>query len=151
MKKLIVLVIIAFAGQTVFANSAGGNDTITIEISKDITVNWTIKGSKIVQDDLFFKHKANKKAIKLGLIDLMSDATALDLEACFKKGKVTKGDVAFYLFDELFNVPYPTAVGKAFPDILLSCKPPVGLYDYIDANRTAVAANMHTFYTKSTK
>jgi hypothetical protein len=146
MKNYLILLLLLLGTNVAIA---GGNDTIPIEISKTITVNWSIKGSKIVQDDLFLKHKANKKAIKLELIDLVADGTELDLEACFKKsGKVTKGDVAFYLFDEIFNVPYPTAVGKAFPDILLSCKPPTGLYDYIQANRTTVSANMKAFYTK---
>lgn len=146
MKNYLILLLFALSANVA---NAGGKDTISIEISKTITVNWSIKGSKIVQDDLFLKHKANKKAIKLELIDLVADATPLDLDACFKKsGKVTRGDVAFYLFDEIFNVPYETAVGQKFPDILLSCKPPVGLYDYIEANRKQVSANMKAFYTK---
>ena len=149
MKKLIALLLIAFAAQAGLANNiAGGKDTITIELSKTLKINWSIKASKVVQDSLFIKAKSSKKALKLELLELIPNTTPLDFEACFKKGKVKKGDVAFYLFDEVFNVPYPTAIGKAFPDIPLNCKPPLGLYDYIEANRNLVITNMKAFYIK---
>jgi hypothetical protein len=149
MKKLIVLLLMAFTTQTGIANNnASGKDTIPVELSKNITVNWSIKNAKVVQDELFMKIKAARKNIKAELYELMADATPLDFEACFKKGMVKKGDVAFYLFDLLFNVPYEGAIGQKFPDFLLSCTPPVGLYDYIEANRNQVAASLKAFYTK---
>lgn len=146
MKQLIVLLLMCFATQAGFA--IGGKDTIPVELSKTITVNWTIKGSKIVQDDVFLKLKANKKNIKFELYDLVADATPLGFEACFRKGIIKKGDVAFYLLDVMYDIPYEGAIGKKFPDFLLSCTPPVGLYDYIDANRDQVSKSLRAFYTK---
>ena len=83
MKKLITLMLIAFAAQAGLANNiAGGKDTITIELSRTLKINWSIKGSKVVQDSLFIKAKSSKKALKLELLELIPDATPLDFEAC---------------------------------------------------------------------
>jgi cell division protein FtsB len=146
MKKLILLILLVLTSTFTFA---AGNDTIAVVLSKNITVNWSVKNAKVVQDDTFLKLKANKKAIKAELYELVADVTDLGIEACFKKtGTVKKGDVAFYLFDVLYNVPYQGVLGQKFDQFLLSCTPPQGLYDYIDANRAKVVADMRAFYTK---
>lgn len=148
MKKLITLVLIVAASAAWAQNKQAGPDTIQITLTNNIAFNWSTSQSRIVRDDAFTKLKANRKNIRAEMYTLMADETPTEVEACFKNGKMKKGDFAFNLFDALYNIPYSAAFKKQFDLIYPPCTVPAGVYDYVDVNRATIADQLKAYYAQ---
>lgn len=152
MKKLMLVLVLAFTYTAGFsqttATKATSPDTVAIALANDITFNWSVSQSRIIRDEAFNNIKANKKAIKPRLYNMISSDSVIVLNVCFKKGVVRKGDMAFNLLDALYNVPYDAAFNRKFDLIYPPCTVPAGLYDFIEENRDSIGPMLRTYYAR---
>jgi hypothetical protein len=123
-------------------------DSNRIQLIDKLSINWSPVDNDVRQDSLFTHIKANIQENREVLTGLISDTTLSIISAC-KRGGLHKGDIAFMILDKIYHIPYFKVFGVQFDVIDAGCHYPVGLFDYLEANRGAAMERVTSYLAKS--
>lgn len=117
-----------------------------IEINSDILFYWDNSTSEIVKDELWKKLKTNYYSYKRTLIKEVSNQKLTEAKVCYVEDKLTKGQMAFILLDQLDDIPYATVFKTQYCVFHLGCPYVDGLIESIASNRKASEQLMNYFF-----
>jgi len=103
---------------------------------KTIPSHYT-KGQQVMPLD-----EAYQKIVKLGpsaipfLVDRLTDTTTVDITNACKQTRLRRGDLAFFLINDIEQIPYHT-VTKSQWCVFGTCSVlPMGFLEYLEVNRS---------------
>lgn len=114
------------------------NDTLTINIDKDIILKWNIKKSEFIKDSNFYKYLQNTEILKKISKNILSE-NDLNVKICTKNTQNLKtGDIAFLYLWKNQKLSLFKCLNIQFDVVNDDCKIPEYLLDYIEKNRKMV-------------
>lgn len=117
-------------------------NTVLIEINNCVKFRWSNDDFCIVKDNLFYETKEKINDLELCLLDGICDRKKTPALMCGmnyrrnnKKRNLKKGDLAFLMLDEIYNIPYYKVFDVELDSYDGLCKYPDFLIYVLDKNR----------------
>ena len=149
MKHTILTTVIAFLLSTQSYSQEEKNYSIElIEINSVIKLNWNNSTSKIVEDKLWKKLKTGYQTHKKTLILEVNNHELTNAKVCKVEGKITKGQMAFIILDQLEYIPYALVFNNQYCVMYMNCPYIGGLIESIKNNKNSSKQLMNYFYKK---
>lgn len=147
MKHLILLTIVAILFSVhSYSQEEKKNSVKLIEINSEIKFNWDNSTSKIVEDELWNNLKTLYQTHKRTLIKEVGNHEITSAKVCKVKDKLTKGQMAFIVLDQLEDIPYALVFRSQYCVKYIDCPYLGGLIESIENNQDASSQLMNYFY-----
>ena len=122
-------------------------DTMVREIvlAKKIVISWDNKAHTILDDNNWKQLKKNIKTNEGQLIKLLTDTTKTMAYGCPSVSRLTKGQMAFIVLDEINSFPYFKIFKIQFDVFMEGCQYPIDLLDFVARESKFVQTELRNF------
>lgn len=134
--SILISSLILFYNYDIQAQEANSSIQLIV-LNGEIMLHWDNTKSEIVDDELWEKSKKLYSKNRRFLIQEVSNKERTKAEVCEVKGKLSKGQMAFIVLDQMEEIPYAMVFGYRYCLVYPNCPYIAGLVESIDDNPNA--------------